>query len=264
MEAIKENPTISVIIPTLNEEFYIGDLLDCLFEQTFRGFEVLVVDGCSEDKTEEVCKKYKEKMPELLVFNAGYRGVSRQRNLGAKNAKTDTLLFLDADVIIPSDFLEKALNEFNAKKGDLATCMSLPLSDNLFDKFSFIILNTIVKNLHLAHGWTIFSKKNLHESIGGFNEKMFYFEDGDYSNRAKKKNAKVFMIMDTAVYVSVRRFDHEGRIRMLRKLARFYFFSIFKGGLASQGKITWETGVFGKIKKKCEDWKIDKTNLFRK
>lgn len=246
MEA--KNPMTSVIIPTLNEEFYIGDLLDCLSRQTLKDFEILVVDGMSEDNTEEVCKKYKEKIPKLSVFKDGCRGVSHQRNFGAKNAKADTLLFLDADILLPSDFLEKALNEFKTKNGDLATCLSFPLSNKLFDKFGFSILNPIVKNLHLAHGWTIFSKKNFHERIGGFNEKMFYFEDGDYSCRAKKEKLKIFMIMDTSVHVSVRRFDYEGRIRMLKKLMRFFFFSIFEGTLASQKKIVWKTGIFKKNK----------------
>jgi len=263
MEATKENPTVSVIIPTLNEEFYVGNLLNSLVNQTFNNFEVLVVDGGSEDKTEKVCEKYKEKLPSLSVFNAGYRGVSRQRNFGAKNARADILLFLDADVIIPSDFLEKALNEFAAKKGDMATCMSRPLSDNLFDRFAFVILNAIVKNLRLANGWTIFSKKSLHESLNGFNEKMFYFEDGDYSSRAKKKKTKVFMITATTVYVSVRRFDYEGRLRMLKKMARFFIFSIFKGGLAAQGKIIWETGIFKGIKKRVRLEKWIKSNRFR-
>jgi len=242
-------PPLSIIIPTFNEELYVGKLLTSLSKQTFKNFEVLVVDGHSDDETVKVCAESKVILPQLIILKAEQRGVSSQRNFGARAARADIFLFLDADVILPTDFLERSFKEFIEKKADTATCLSWPLSQNIIDWFLFVPLNFIVRILHLLNGWTIFSKRSLHQEINGFAEDIFYFEDGDYSLRARRKKAKVIMIRKVASSVSVRRFNYEGRLHLLKKLAIFYFYWLFHGTKASQKKIVWETGIFGKLEK---------------
>lgn len=100
------NP-VSIIIPCLNEEHYIGKLLDSLVVQTFRNFEVIVVDGKSEDKTKDVVLRFSKTLPHLSFVESSKRQVSFQRNLGAKHARYERLLFLDADIQVKPDFLQK-------------------------------------------------------------------------------------------------------------------------------------------------------------
>ena len=253
----QQQPAVSIIISTLNEESYINKLLASLSVQTFKDFEVLVVDGQSVDKTIEVCEEYRQRLSWLTIIRSDYRGISHQRNLGVNQARADLLLFLDADVIFAADFLEKSLNEFNGQKADMATTIGRPISRNLFDKFAFKVLLAVARNLHLMEGWAMLVRRSFHDAINGFDEELFYCEEGDYSLRLTKRGAK-YALIKSILYVSVRRFDYEGRLRILGKFARFYFSCLLFGIKASQNKIQWASGVFGGINNRDSDGKISK------
>src|SRR6266480_923896 len=96
----------SIIIPTLNEEHYLPKLLTDLQKQTQQNFEVIVVDGKSEDNTKEQAISFAKKLP-LKFIETPTRNVSHQRNLGAKHALGAYLFFLDADTRIDRDTIEK-------------------------------------------------------------------------------------------------------------------------------------------------------------
>ena len=66
---------LSVIIPTLNEENYIGYLLDCLVNQTLKDFEVIIVDGNSQDGTRDKALQF-QGLLDIKFVNAGRKGVS--------------------------------------------------------------------------------------------------------------------------------------------------------------------------------------------
>ena len=92
---------ISIIIPAYNEEKYLPKLLECIKKQTYKGYEIIVADAGSKDRTGQIAKKYGCK-----VVKGGMPAVGR--NNGAKVAKGNILLFLDADVQINRDFIKKA------------------------------------------------------------------------------------------------------------------------------------------------------------
>ena len=102
---------VSIVVITLNEEKRIGRLMEELSVQTHQEFEVIVVDSNSEDNTREVAQAYESALPELTVHHMEERGVSLGRNTGASLAKHSRILFLDADVSLPRNFLAKALYE---------------------------------------------------------------------------------------------------------------------------------------------------------
>jgi len=103
---------ISVIIPTLNEEGYIEKTLRCLVNQDFdKPYEIIVVDSMSEDRTAEIAREYGARVIEMPRMGPGLA-----RNLGAKKAKYDILLFMDADAIIPKHALRRVYEAFNYKK----------------------------------------------------------------------------------------------------------------------------------------------------
>ena len=80
------NPHFSIVIPCLNEEKYLPKLLTNLEKQTLKDFEVIVVDGQSEDKTLAKATSFNNRL-KIKTLKADKRNVSFQRNLGAKNAK---------------------------------------------------------------------------------------------------------------------------------------------------------------------------------
>jgi len=92
---------LSIIIPTLNEEKFLPHLLISLKEQTFKDFEIIVADNNSTDATRSIALKSGAKMVEGGL-------PARGRNNGAKVARGEWLLFLDADVILPPGFFRKS------------------------------------------------------------------------------------------------------------------------------------------------------------
>ncbi|MDT0643088.1 glycosyltransferase [Zunongwangia sp. F363] len=84
---------VSVIIPCYNHGKYLAHAIDSVYAQSYRFFEVIVVDDGSVDNTKEVCGKY----PEVRYVYQENLGLSAARNTGVKNAKGEYLVFLDAD-----------------------------------------------------------------------------------------------------------------------------------------------------------------------
>ena len=93
--------SFSICIPTLNEEKYIGGILGCLEKQTYKDFEVIVVDGNSKDKTKEEVLKFSGKYPLSFIESPSVVFPSKGIMLQKKN---DYLIFFDADVMIEDDF----------------------------------------------------------------------------------------------------------------------------------------------------------------
>ena len=99
---------ISIVIITLNEAERIGNILRDLAQQSYQNFEVIVVDSNSEDDTCQIAASFRHQLPVISVHKMSKRGVSLGRNTGASLAKNERILFLDADVRLDADFLQKA------------------------------------------------------------------------------------------------------------------------------------------------------------
>jgi glycosyltransferase involved in cell wall biosynthesis len=114
METCKaKNPKISIIIPTLNEEKNIVNLLSSLETQTFKDFETIIVDGGSSDKTIQKARNFNAK----TVVKPGLKEFP-SRNEGAKIARGEILLFTGADIIMLEKTLELIVNEFEKNEID--------------------------------------------------------------------------------------------------------------------------------------------------
>jgi teichuronic acid biosynthesis glycosyltransferase TuaG len=90
------NPLVSVIIPTYNHSKYLSRILSSVFYQTYKRFEIIVVDNHSTDKTSQILDAFSS--PLLRVIKISNDGcIAKSRNIGALNAKGEWIAFLDSD-----------------------------------------------------------------------------------------------------------------------------------------------------------------------
>jgi len=214
---------LSIIIPALNEEENIAKLIKSIKKQDF-SCEIVVADAGSKDKTVSVSKR--------LGANVVKGGLpAKGRNNGAKAAKSGLLLFLDADVLLKKGFLDFCYNEIKRKGLEAATCYALPLSRNIIDLLNYRLGNLWIfsfkKIKPYAHGFCIFASKKAHNKIRGFDESISFGEDSDYVNRISKIGK--FDVLKRYIYVSVRRFVKEGRLKSMLNYFCLNFYRLFFG-----------------------------------
>jgi len=253
----REYPSVSVIIITLNEEENIGQLLKSLQRQTIKPYEIIVADANSTDKTRAIARSYN------TIIVPGGNSPTQGRNYGAKYAKGDWFLFLDADAIIKPDFIEKSLQYVLSKKKDVVAYNLTPSTQKKIDK---ILLNSLNIYFNLLKefwpqgvGVGIFCKRNIFEKIKGFDESIELGEDMDFVRRAGKVGS-FGMVPKVRITFSMRRFEEDGRLKMTARTIAAGVYRIFIGEIRNkkvQSKIInyenrkeWLENVETKKKKK--------------
>lgn len=187
-------PHISLIIPTLREEEYLEKTLANL-KNISLPHEIIITDGGSKDRTLEIARKYTDK---VTVWNKERRQTfGEAKNAGVALATGEFLVFIDADVLIPSPqhFFEELLGVFRANTNVLATTVPLrPFIENtsLVDAFFsaplnwFYIISNNVFHSGNASGEFQMVRRSTFEKIGGFSEHLAAGEDNELFQRIAK------------------------------------------------------------------------------
>ncbi len=108
--------TVSVIIPTYNEETYIKACLEALINQEDQPDEIIVIDNNCTDQTVQIAMQYP-----IKIVQEKNQGMIFARNAGFDNAKSDIIARCDADVIVPKDWIKKIKQDFNKEQIDALT-----------------------------------------------------------------------------------------------------------------------------------------------
>ena len=117
-------PKFSVIVPTYNRAHLVSRSIDSLLDQTFKDYEIIVIDDGSPDETKEVLKPYLKKIQYHYQKN---RGVSAARNQGIELAKGEYIAFTDDDVITDPDWLASLDKCFRENQCDVVGGRVLPI-----------------------------------------------------------------------------------------------------------------------------------------
>jgi glycosyltransferase involved in cell wall biosynthesis len=200
---------LSVIIPCYNAADTIATQLEALSNQKWsEPWEVIVADNGSKDESVEVIKKYKEYIPHLRIIDASNkRGQAYAKNIGAKNAYGESLVFCDADDEVAPGWLESMGNALS--KYDFVACRMDIKKLNPFwvlksrgnSQASGIQQYKYPSYLPHAGGSTLGVKRWIHDSIGGFDESMLLLEDTDYCWRIQLRGIKLHFVPDALIHV---------------------------------------------------------------
>ena len=208
---------ISVIIPAHNEQDYIVTLLTCLNNQELdkKLFEVIVVDNASKDSTIQRVWDYSKSNKSLNVrlVHEQERGVSRARNTGARYAKYDNFLFLDADNTVEVNFLTSILEIQRESEISVATIKTMPDRYELKYLTLFSLLE-FFKISRLRPFGKSFIRRQVFCKINGFNESISLGENVEMLVRAKQfalsHKINFQHIRRVSIKCSLRRFDRSG------------------------------------------------------
>jgi len=219
---------ISVIVPSLNEEKYIEPTLKALRNQDYKGeYEIIVVDGGSKDKTVKIAKKYADK---VIVVG---KGIGKGRNEGAKVAKGDIFIFVDADTILLFNVLTEIKKSFRKKGVVGASCPVLPISAQVKDFMPYWIYNLFAKSTTKTDKSRLATicfacRKDVFEKVGGFREDDKIGEDFDLTEKLSKIG-EIRFTEETLAMTSPRRLRHWGRLKGVGKYMGFYLTRLITG-----------------------------------
>ena len=146
MEMInEENFLISIVIPVYNAEKYLGGCLNSIQNQTYKNFEVILVNDGSIDHSETICKEFVEVDTRFRYFLKVNGGASSARNFGLDHVTGDFITFIDADDWVDENHLEVLINNIKENNSDMAVS-SIKKFDNV-SSFEFRVYSNQEKYL---------------------------------------------------------------------------------------------------------------------
>lgn len=203
------NGLVSVIITTKNEESVIETLLQSIKRQSYKRFEIIVVDNSSTDKTKQIAKKYTK-----LVFNKGPER-SAQRNFGVKKSKGKYVLVLDADMELSKSVLQQCVSVLNENQSVGALVIpEKSIGQGFWSRCKAFEREFYVgeESIEAAR----FFRKGIFEQFGGYDTSINGPEDWDLPLRMKKGGVKIGRISSFIL--------HNERKVSLFRLARKKFY----------------------------------------
>ena len=118
-QSADNHPTVSIVIPTCNRRDVLERCLDALARQTYRSFEIIVVDDCSSDDTPDYLERFADRHPSLQfrrIRNEKHAGANPSRNRGIDAALGEYVSLIDCDTIAHEDWLEKLIAGFDSER----------------------------------------------------------------------------------------------------------------------------------------------------
>lgn len=127
-------PTVSVIVTVKNEEDSISQLLNSLENQSLKPYEVIIVDGGSNDRTDEIIRSFVATRSsfKLIIANGSNRGEGR--NIGISAAKSDIIAVTDAGVVLDRFWLENLIKPFADNSADFVGGVYVQGGDSLLQR----------------------------------------------------------------------------------------------------------------------------------
>lgn len=200
----------SIIIPVYNRPDEVDELLQSLTRQTFRDFEVLVVEDGSSVPCRDVVGKYNEQLL-LRYFEKPNSGPGQTRNYGAERSQGEYLIILDSDCILPPDYLAAVEKELQTAPAD-----AFGGPDRAHESFSDIqkAINYSMTSFFTTGGirggkkkmdkfyprsFNMGVRREVYLTLGGFS-KMRFGEDIDFSIRIFKAGYRCRLFPDAWVY----------------------------------------------------------------
>ena len=167
---------ISVIVPFYNEEERIARCIDSLINQTFKDFELILINDGSTDNSAKIVEKYAEKYKNITLINQKNAGQGAARNNGINNSKSPYITFIDADDYVDCEYLNILYKDLKKNNVDISICDIVKVKkdqEEYYDNYNNL-LGSKIKNYMISHPGPVarLYKKEL------FTNNNIYFPEG--------------------------------------------------------------------------------------
>jgi glycosyltransferase involved in cell wall biosynthesis len=182
---------LSIVVPCFNYGKYIEECVGSIFaNKTDLTYDVTIVDDCSTDDTEKICKELFSDIPEVkYIRNECNFKLPKSRNIGIENSDSDYIICLDADDALPRNYIQENYNTLKQNNVDVSYNDSQCFGTNQ-KLYNWPIDPMVMKQYPFVHCASMF-KREIWKDIGGYDMTLIYgFEDYDFWLRALKKGYK--------------------------------------------------------------------------
>lgn len=228
---------VSIIIPAFNEEKNIAICLESLKKQSYKLIEIILVDDISKDNTTDVAKKISLSLKlNLKIISPkihSERGVVR--NLGAKEARGEYLLFIDADMKLSENVVEDCVNLL--KKDSEIKAAIIP--EQSFGKGFWSRCRALEKKCYIGDPnieAARFFEKQAFWDVGGWDSKMISGEDWDLTRRVRAK----FLVGRVESYI----FHNEGRLTLWKVTRKKFYYASRSKNFLKRYPLKWDGILF--------------------
>lgn len=210
---------ISLVVPVYNVEKYLITCLESILAQTYKFYEVILVDDGSTDKSGVICDEFQRKYKQFTVIHTKNVGASEARNIGIRQSSGDYIYFVDADDYLDSRLLDKCVNAAIKTQCDMVKIGYAKITDKgdflyektiknlLFkhhspnEKISFICEQLLSYNLPIQP-WSCFIKRKLllENNLFFINRKIVFSEDVCFSVMAALKLNSTYTLSEPLYY----------------------------------------------------------------
>lgn len=176
---------ISIILPVYNGESYLESAIQSCLEQTYKNFELIIVNDASTDNSLKIAKSFQKKDERLkIISNIKNRGLPTSLNIGHQKAMGKFYTWTSDDNLLKPEFLDSLYSNLRQRNCDIIFS-----NFDVIDKSGEIIrkhLSGPVSKLLFGNyiGASFMYKRTVYEALNGFNEELFLVEDHDFFLRA--------------------------------------------------------------------------------
>ena len=203
-------PLVSVILPVYNRKYIIERALNSLINQTFKNYELIIVDDGSTDKVEDIISPYLKKHQNFKYIRHSNRGTGLSRNAGILISHGTYITFIDSDDEYKVEHLEKMVT-FMQSNPAIDFIHSLPDVIGKEEDMWLPDANDPSKLIHVndcVYPGTFFGKREVFIQMGGF--KDVSFEDSDFYNRLNSSGKFTIQKLKEKTYVYYRDVEDSG------------------------------------------------------
>jgi glycosyltransferase involved in cell wall biosynthesis len=206
------NKIVSIVIPCYNEEKYIKLCLDSILLNgvSVEAFEIIIVDGESEDATLDIVETYRRNYDNIFLFSNTKRITPTSLNIGISNAKGKYILIASAHAAFEKGYIQSCINAIEANNADVVggAIETVSLNENKLNNSIIAVLSNA-----LGVGNSMFRlgtdeavevdtvpyglyRSEIFKEVGYYNEKLVRNQDIEFSKRLTRNGKKILLIPD--------------------------------------------------------------------